>query len=241
MPEKSRQKTFTPKFIALLVLLLVLGLGAAAGVWYWQISQVPASVALPVHTEKKDPMAGWKTYTDTQYGFEIKYPADWKTELSQTVYTFSDPASGLNQNCSVSLTFGGSVSPKNDKINNYNEISEGQKCDQTLNQILSTFKFITPAAGPDTVVCGVLTGIKCPTTGYTCKSAGSSPDAPTVCTKQTDNSPISVPAPTPNPNKPISCAQVITTARNPQTGEVRDFPTPCDVPPGWEKVGGSVN
>ena len=31
------------------------------------------------------------------------------------------------------------------------------------------------------------------------------------------------------------CAQVITTARNPETGEVRDFPTPCDVPQGWEQ------
>jgi hypothetical protein len=29
------------------------------------------------------------------------------------------------------------------------------------------------------------------------------------------------------------CAQVITPARNPQTGEVKQFPTPCDVPDGW--------
>ena len=33
-----------------------------------------------------------------------------------------------------------------------------------------------------------------------------------------------------------TCIQVITTARNKQTGEIRDFPTPCDVPAGWEKV-----
>ncbi len=32
------------------------------------------------------------------------------------------------------------------------------------------------------------------------------------------------------------CAQVITPARNPQTGECKQFNTPCDVPPGWEKV-----
>lgn len=36
------------------------------------------------------------------------------------------------------------------------------------------------------------------------------------------------------------CIQVITPARNPLTGEVRDFPTPCDVPPGWEAVRASV-
>ncbi|OGN08302.1 MAG: hypothetical protein A2750_00585 [Candidatus Yanofskybacteria bacterium RIFCSPHIGHO2_01_FULL_45_42] len=30
------------------------------------------------------------------------------------------------------------------------------------------------------------------------------------------------------------CIQVITQAFNPQTGDVVDFPTPCDVPKGWE-------
>lgn len=29
------------------------------------------------------------------------------------------------------------------------------------------------------------------------------------------------------------CIQVITTAYNPETGECRDFPTPCDVPRSW--------
>ena len=32
------------------------------------------------------------------------------------------------------------------------------------------------------------------------------------------------------------CTQVITRARNPQTGETREFPTPCDVPEGWVKT-----
>lgn len=32
------------------------------------------------------------------------------------------------------------------------------------------------------------------------------------------------------------CIQVIQRARNPQTGEIRDFSTPCDVPEGWEKI-----
>ena len=32
------------------------------------------------------------------------------------------------------------------------------------------------------------------------------------------------------------CAQVITTAKNQSTGETKDFPTPCDVPVGWEVV-----
>lgn len=37
-------------------------------------------------------------------------------------------------------------------------------------------------------------------------------------------------------NEPEVCIQVITPARNSQTGEVRNFPTPCDVPEGWIKI-----
>lgn len=36
------------------------------------------------------------------------------------------------------------------------------------------------------------------------------------------------------------CIQVIAFARNPQTGETKEFPTPCDIPKGWEKVGGAI-
>lgn len=36
---------------------------------------------------------------------------------------------------------------------------------------------------------------------------------------------------------PEVCAQVITFARNPQTGQCEAFPTPCDVPDGWELCG----
>lgn len=37
-------------------------------------------------------------------------------------------------------------------------------------------------------------------------------------------------------DKPELCIQVITPAKNPKTGECRNFPTPCDVPIGWEKT-----
>lgn len=35
---------------------------------------------------------------------------------------------------------------------------------------------------------------------------------------------------------PVVCIQVITPARDPQTRETREFPTPCDVPEGWEVI-----
>ncbi|MDA2922804.1 DUF5667 domain-containing protein [Patescibacteria group bacterium AH-259-L07] len=34
----------------------------------------------------------------------------------------------------------------------------------------------------------------------------------------------------------VLCIQVITPAKNPVTNQCREFPTPCDVPEGWEKV-----
>ncbi|MDA2936296.1 DUF5667 domain-containing protein [Patescibacteria group bacterium AH-259-L05] len=36
--------------------------------------------------------------------------------------------------------------------------------------------------------------------------------------------------------KPVICIQVITPAKNPKTGECKNFPTPCDVPEHWETV-----
>lgn len=41
---------------------------------------------------------------------------------------------------------------------------------------------------------------------------------------------------TTTPDSPQACVQVITPAKNQQTGECREFPTPCDVPAGWTKV-----
>ncbi|MDP2630278.1 MAG: hypothetical protein Q8P56_02625 [Candidatus Uhrbacteria bacterium] len=34
----------------------------------------------------------------------------------------------------------------------------------------------------------------------------------------------------------LTCVQVIAPARNKTTGEVKEFPTPCDVPDGWEAL-----
>lgn len=41
---------------------------------------------------------------------------------------------------------------------------------------------------------------------------------------------------TTTPNTDTVCAQVITPARNPATGDIKEFPTPCDVPKGWEVI-----
>lgn len=44
-------------------------------------------------------------------------------------------------------------------------------------------------------------------------------------------------APAPAPTGGGVCAQVITFAEDPRTGECVAFPTPCDVPKGWKSCG----
>ncbi len=56
------------------------------------------------------------------------------------------------------------------------------------------------------------------------------PDMPSVITAI----PPEIIPPTENtPEDDQGCAQVITVARNPDTGEQREFGSPCDIPPGW--------
>lgn len=38
----------------------------------------------------------------------------------------------------------------------------------------------------------------------------------------------------------VVCVQVVTSARDPKTGYIKQFPTPCDVPAGWEVIQNDV-
>jgi len=76
--------------------------------------------------------------------------------------------------------------------------------------------------------CGGIAGFPCPS-GYECVYENGStvppyPDAMGVCKPTFRIEP-----------KPF-CVQVITPAYNPQTGECKEFPTPCDVPQGWVRT-----
>lgn len=46
---------------------------------------------------------------------------------------------------------------------------------------------------------------------------------------------ITPPSPQATPTL-VACIQVITPAKNPQTGECKEFSTPCNVPSGWTVV-----
>ena len=60
-------------------LLLLLGAGIVAGIYYWDtIRHIPLSIQIPKH---EDPLAGWVTYANSKYQFQFRYPPD------HTVYT----------------------------------------------------------------------------------------------------------------------------------------------------------
>src|SRR5260221_2136729 len=88
------ERGFTPLVI---ILGLVFILGIAGGVYYLgtqkqtqpQMQSNPATTALPTlkrgqsqdlaSTSAIDSTANWKAYTNTQYGFSVKYPSGWNT------------------------------------------------------------------------------------------------------------------------------------------------------------------
>lgn len=71
----SGPKHFTPKFIGLIVLLLLIGVAAYAGVWYWQSQQADQETVVATFTPRPSPTQA--VYYDTQYGFEIDLPQSW--------------------------------------------------------------------------------------------------------------------------------------------------------------------
>ncbi len=96
--QSSGPKHFlNKKFAITFVVLVLLGASAYAGIWYWQDQQVAQEV-VPTFTPRADGStsltASWKTYTNTKYGFEFKYPSNWKewSTSSDKDITFYDPS-----------------------------------------------------------------------------------------------------------------------------------------------------
>ncbi len=78
--EPEHKHFLNKKFIVTFVILALLGGGAYGGVWYWQDQQVVNEI-VPTFTPRVDGSTSlttsWKTYTNTQYGFEVKYPESY--------------------------------------------------------------------------------------------------------------------------------------------------------------------
>ena len=85
--QQPKKNWFAAHWILGVVFLLAVAGAAVAGIYYWQtVRQIPAVLDLPVH---KNFDANWKTYTNSQYGFEFKYPLSFS--LTPSPSNCSDP------------------------------------------------------------------------------------------------------------------------------------------------------
>lgn len=121
--------------VAGIVFLLLIFMIIAAGVYLWYVAQ-PVCCQNPVlENEQIHENAAWKTYSNTKFGYEMKYPADWTaktTEIDEGSYvTLTSPDKRLNVTINYSGTYDDGV---------YRNATEDEKA--LINKILSTFKFI---------------------------------------------------------------------------------------------------
>jgi len=72
--DHTKKNWFALHHLLAYVLFGLLAVAIVAGTYIWQVSQY----VQPIDFVKHDPTANWKTYTNSQFGFEFKYPADWK-------------------------------------------------------------------------------------------------------------------------------------------------------------------
>lgn len=80
-----------------------------------------------------DPTAGWKTYTNNEYGFSIKYPSSWS--MNGDINTFNGVAFSTQGEMSSKITISGykSVSDYSEKYNTLEDFIKEQCSDGTAN------------------------------------------------------------------------------------------------------------
>lgn len=87
-PKKDWLKITVFSFVGLILLF-----GAAYGGYWYGVQQsrveapklaIPTPILAPLPTPTPTPhlTTDWKTYTNTEYGYSIKYPKDWKFETN---------------------------------------------------------------------------------------------------------------------------------------------------------------
>ncbi len=154
-----------PKYIVIAVLL---ALAATVSVLYYIRQpgldlgpivihhQQPKPVS-PVATTTVASIQNWKTYTNSQYRFEFRYPDGWPVTDSiskDKLVVVGDSAGADNPanypKCYLSFDFNNPDAPAPHTYNYYNQINEGESCDSTLQQIAASFKFTADQSATDT-------------------------------------------------------------------------------------------
>lgn len=237
------------KLIVTIVVVLTLTGATYGGHWWWQNYRIPAASEIKdfescfryvhghtqifvSHCQAPDgkifenpswtsrllnEIKDWKTYRNKQYGFEFKYPTD---------KFLVNPSDSIDYENTVLVSKTETGQPGILIITAAKKSSENDMfCEEEIGEITIAGTEIKKcrASEPDDRWFGFL--------------SGSEADFRFDCWFPTQNDSICVQIlSTFKFIEPEICIQIITPARNPETGELRDFPTPCDVPEGWEVI-----
>ncbi|MBI2063397.1 MAG: hypothetical protein HYT65_00175 [Candidatus Yanofskybacteria bacterium] len=228
-PENPFIKSnFTPKFVAVIVGLLIIG-GTAYGYATYlakknfnEVSRLAAEGKKQEDELKQrrieDSLAtvGWQTYRNEKYGFEFRYPANLMLEETSQA-TFNSKVNLKVELHEPNITNGFYIEMNLEAIGIENcDIPESQE------KIINGTNMVRENCG------GIITYQfdKESNSFFAFLNSGLYDvqifDRILSTFKFIEKNEV--------------CIQVITPARNPQTGEAKDFPTPCDVPDGWEVI-----
>ena len=82
LTPETHKHFLNKKFIITFVVLILLGTGAYAGIWYWQNQQLAQEVA-PTFTPRADETADWKTFNSKYFNISFEYPNGYEVYDSQ--------------------------------------------------------------------------------------------------------------------------------------------------------------
>ena len=216
-------------------LVLYLITASSQGLFPFSEEKITTLTPTPTATLTPSETNSWKTYRNEDYGFEIKYPSNLEkgTDVSQygvDTILFSNKNSGTDIEYKFQVSIDNNINSGADPLTVLNQqpqnVVSGPTALTVGNNSTKGYRIKWNYQGKEYIYN--LAYFSYQNKIYAFNDLGLKENEfyqilSTFKFIEPDQS-----------GQP--CIQVITPARNLQTGEVKDFPTPCDVPEGWEKI-----